>query len=618
MPKKKHLVQILQEYEAATYETLEPLFPRMHKLGFKYIVSHRAVPLIHPNAIYIFAKPSERGCKFSTTEELEDEVVVPVRIADVQAEFYGPMHQKRKGGKLAFKAWDSGEMIGLYNEVDNVLWISDITHIGGELTLKPLILMLTILEKYKELPRPKFRKWKRRWEKVEQFPQMLMGADPEFELVDGEGRIVSAATVWPDSAYCDKKIGHDGDAQLGEFRPDPKKSPIKLTEEFGKLIKEIHDEPAFPADGKMFVGGGVRLRVGGHIHISGVEPTENLLDLIGCYMAEPMRRSMQNLSGRKENHYGRWTARGNSERIRWNGPDHWEYRPFMAYHLDRKTTNAVHCTFFCLIETWRRDPGRLFQPEARPLHLNEALGVGERPKPSDYKQLLYYKKYAAHIDLFVHKFVKGSSLLEGQDALDNWLPHRSKKARLLFGSVPEEIMAGFKIDPKMEALLSLLKKMREPPLKGGSRRINVLPSYNGQLLYYGLHAPAVRELMKRTQLTAYSDRKMAIDNWGRWAWRMGFGITREMYRTSHVRTHIAKLLSTIIRKELREFPDVYSFSTFDSVPGEVNPRAQVPPPSDEMLNNAMPGDPVEDLRDPTPDSPPSLHPEALDDPFLEV
>ncbi len=321
----------------------------------------------------------------------------------------------------------NGEVIGFYNRAANSLIICDATHHDGPQAVQALGLFVDVVEKYKGETPTKFRLWMEKWVDEVHWPDWLMGADPEFEIATADGEILSACTVFPGGGVrSNKKFGYDGEADIGEIRPNPKSCPLELTQEIKRLLKKITKDPKFPSDGQMWVGGGMKLIIGGHIHISGVDATDELLDILGMYIAHPMHKSM-NIDGganRQHDRHSGWTKETNRERIRGSDdgdPNHWEWRPLMAYHFDEATTNAVHCLFYCVIETWRRNRKNLKKDL-----INDTVEI------EDYEKLEFYGKYKTHIDAFIEKFVKGVQKMEGIDVLDNWFKGRPKEKKITF------------------------------------------------------------------------------------------------------------------------------------------------------------------------------------------
>ncbi|MBP3963419.1 putative amidoligase domain-containing protein [Paenibacillus lignilyticus] len=122
---------------------------------------------------------------------------------------------------------------------------------------------------------------------------ILIGADPEFLLLDGEGRVVSAARYLEGGhgAGCDAVVVR-GQIRypIAELRPAPAATPDELARNIRKLLQQaaqrIPSEPPLRwAAGGMPAAG---FALGGHIHLSGVSLTGRLLRLLDSYIAFPL------------------------------------------------------------------------------------------------------------------------------------------------------------------------------------------------------------------------------------------------------------------------------------------------------------------------------------------
>lgn len=468
-------VKIYQETEGCTYENLKGILGRIEDLGFDKIVVHKKVKELIPNSIYTIVEIN--GAEFPNNEAIKHQIKIPLLLDYVQCEFYLPANGTK--GVLEFES-PNGEIVGYYNKTDNILIISDVLHPGGIKAVAALALFIETVENFKKTKAGEFSKWAEERGSEIQYPKFLMGADPEFELLDADSNVIAACTVWPDGGKgSGKHLGCDGEAMIGEIRPDPKACPLELTREIKKLLERVKDDPGFEKDGQMWVGGGVHFRIGGHIHVSGIDPDEDLLHYLGVYIAEPMKRSM-NLGAkykgdgeeRKEHYLGNWKP-DNNDRIRGSDerdPNHWEWRPLMAYHFDEATANAVHCVFFCVAETYRRNRKAL-----------KKTGVSA----ASYKKLEFYDQYSAHVDSFIEKFVNGVQAMEGIDVLDRWFPNRGKDRRLSFMSLSRPVPKG------ISEILDGLRGKEFPDLRK-SMRCNVQSYEGGSIIYAGICNEAVK------------------------------------------------------------------------------------------------------------------------------
>jgi len=124
---------------------------------------------------------------------------------------------------------------------------------------------------------------------------ILIGADPEFALIDGKGKLVSASTFFStdqheefgaDALVVRRKWAHP----IAELRPSPSSSPdVLLRNIHGLMVKaarHMNDTSI------QWLAGGMPRRgisLGGHIHISGISCTSSIVRLLDRYVALPLR-----------------------------------------------------------------------------------------------------------------------------------------------------------------------------------------------------------------------------------------------------------------------------------------------------------------------------------------
>ncbi|MFC4101078.1 putative amidoligase domain-containing protein [Paenibacillus xanthanilyticus] len=121
---------------------------------------------------------------------------------------------------------------------------------------------------------------------------VLIGADPEFLLVSGKGKIVPADRylggghgAGTDAVVIGGKIARP----VAELRPAPDVSPAEVVSRIRRLLlmaqTRIEDASLRWVAGAMPVAG---FALGGHIHLSGVPLTNRLLRLLDSYVAIPL------------------------------------------------------------------------------------------------------------------------------------------------------------------------------------------------------------------------------------------------------------------------------------------------------------------------------------------
>jgi len=121
-------VKIIREHEGCTKENLEAVLPSLERdMGVKRIIVHRGVDRIMSNTAYIFCNACE-GTKISAPETVRFTVKLPFPLTLAQTEYYAL--PKGSTGALRFVSWEES-IVGYWNETQNVLWVSDITHHKG-------------------------------------------------------------------------------------------------------------------------------------------------------------------------------------------------------------------------------------------------------------------------------------------------------------------------------------------------------------------------------------------------------------------------------------------------------------------------------------------------------
>lgn len=125
-----------------------------------------------------------------------------------------------------------------------------------------------------------------KYEKVDVFEieEILVGCDPEFELIDEYGMVTNAQDTIDDENN-ENSIGLDGSCDQVEIRPEPG-SPAEVTRSIKKLISEFakdYNEYDLSDEGNKYP-------LGGHIHIGiGLRymPTEDLILLLDDFVGKP-------------------------------------------------------------------------------------------------------------------------------------------------------------------------------------------------------------------------------------------------------------------------------------------------------------------------------------------
>lgn len=523
-------IKFVQEREGCTKENLAGCLDKLEKgLKFGRIIVHRGVDRFIDNTCYVFCNVV-KGLKIEKPEKVLHRIKIPYQLSLAQSE-YKPL-PSGSTGVLDFQSVDD-KPLGQYFESNNVLWISDLTHIPDPRGAQPFGLVLDCIEAFKSLTDAEFTKWIVTFEKKIVWRALMLGADPEFEIAKGDGGIVSASSVFPHPRDRPEELGHDGHERIGELRTKVVDSPKKLTQEFKRLIRLAMEHAGYPSDGQMFVGGGTDMETGGHIHVSGMEVKDDLLDYLGVYIAAPMDQSQ--CQRRKESGFARW-AKGEGERVRKKGEEHWEYRPLMAYHFDEKTTDAVHCTFYCILETYRRQKKSLVKD----------------PKPKNYRDLWGYDEYKDDIDFFIERFVDGRTRMEGIDVLDRWFKDRPKRPYVKF--ISNQRANKKELSHSLAEFLKELNKERIEATTG--LRVNIWAADNARLGHIGLSKGAEKALDAASDqwIGIFPEKvsNLADDKYGHKTWDFVFQVSWAALRKEAHRVQIAEAFREAIRISIGE------------------------------------------------------------------
>jgi hypothetical protein len=289
----------------------------------------------------------------------------------------------------------SRKEVGWYNKRTNIIWMSDIFHFFDN--AKNLI--PTIVDSIIE------------YNRYGRLPEVLtVGADPEFEVVTHDDNFVEAHTLFGENGCQPQtEIGYDGHSSTGELRPLPHRSPLGLTRNIKRLIRRLNGMRIM-GDNKVWVGGGINVTTGGHIHFGMRGATQELKDLMYDMVAEPVLafQSERRRTGEQSN----W-ARGQSGNLR-DQPHGCEWRPLPSFIVNEEITAAVLSTTYAIVKSWKY---RDYKNLTRPITIEH------------YYKIPLYNAYKEQIDTFIRLFVKKEEkvVLNQKDIFSEWQVERIKK-----------------------------------------------------------------------------------------------------------------------------------------------------------------------------------------------
>lgn len=192
---------------------------------------------------------------------------------------------------------------------------------------------------------------------------ILIGADPEFILVDPNGKIIAASTYFSkDDAEefgADVMLVKQGWTHpIAELRPSPSQFPDELLKKVQRLMikaaRQMNDSSIHWLAGGMPKKG---MSLGGHIHISGISCTSAILRLLDCYVALPLRLIEDPGGSRRRPKYG---ALGDFRRQSYGG---FEYRTLPSW-LVSPAAASIALSLCWLVATEHKQLLQLYQNNA--------------------------------------------------------------------------------------------------------------------------------------------------------------------------------------------------------------------------------------------------------------
>jgi hypothetical protein len=183
-------------------------------------------------------------------------------------------------------------------------------------------------------------------------PRIMLGMDPEFILRNEQGKIV------PASKYLNRYggAGYDSATVLGrrdihplaELRPEPSEDPALLVRNLRRAMwkasMKITDKSLQWLAGGMPVPG---LPLGGHVHMSGIYVTNDLIRALDNYMTLPLVMIEDLSTGRRRRKYG---FLGDIRHQPYGG---FEYRTLPSWIVSPQITKGVLALAKLIAENYR-------------------------------------------------------------------------------------------------------------------------------------------------------------------------------------------------------------------------------------------------------------------------
>lgn len=283
--------------------------------------------------------------------------------------------------------------VGWYNSKANILWMADVFHYidNAKNIISSIVDNVVEYTRYGRLPEV-----------------LTIGADPEFEVVDSNDHFIEAHTLFGEGGS-QTEIGYDGHSPTGELRPKPDKSPLGLTRNIKRLIRKLNGMRVM-GDNAVWVGGGVNVTTGGHIHFGMRGTTPELKELLYDMVAEPI---LVFQTDRRRNTEGTNWQKGQSGNMR-DQPHGCEWRPLPSFIVNERTTAAVLSTTYAIAKSWKFHNYAL---TTRPITVE------------DYRKIPLYSAYKDQIETFIKLFVTKEEkvVLSKKDIFSEWQLEKIQK-----------------------------------------------------------------------------------------------------------------------------------------------------------------------------------------------
>ncbi|GAA3406853.1 hypothetical protein ACFFNY_25045 [Paenibacillus hodogayensis] len=254
-------------------------------------------------------------------------------------------------------------------------------------------------------------------------PVALLGADPEFLLMNADGQVMPASAFLPreGQAGCDRvRIGGRVLYPLAELRPQPSADPRRLVSNVRRTLltaaELIPDTP-----GARWLAGGMPAKgfaLGGHIHISRTALNVPLLKALDNYLALPLLLIEDERSKARRPRYG---MPGDFRRQPHGG---FEYRTLPSWLVSPRVAKGV-LALTALIARHYRELGD--KPLDRPDVLRHYLaGDKKELRPvalallGQIRELPDYAEFAGMTEPLLTMIEKGECWDEGKDFRRAW------------------------------------------------------------------------------------------------------------------------------------------------------------------------------------------------------
>lgn len=263
---------------------------------------------------------------------------------------------------------------------------------------------------------------------------LVLGADLEFIMLRRRGGIIYASRYFPRHG----RVGYDqqgsrryrGAHPIVEVRPAPTPDPLELVDRIRTLLRRAATRA--PRRGVRWEAGSLPVPsfpIGGHIHMSGIDLTTELLRALDNYVAFPVMMLENPVRARRRRRKYGWLGE-----FRWESYGGFEYRTPSSWIVGPHYAAAVLCLTKLVVDNYEKLGGDLFSdPEnCRLFYQSEKEGARALFDSlwSELESLDDYPKYEAYLRIIPEQVRANKRWHETRDIRVRWgLVHPVKTKR---------------------------------------------------------------------------------------------------------------------------------------------------------------------------------------------
>lgn len=256
---------------------------------FEEIINHSSIGAIRPNSLYVMCnlqQPTPVRITGESSFVVDSDLLSICEVFfDGKGAVFAAMRNKSESGSPVTVISVNDRTAGIFFSTLRTLFLTDWTHSLATIEVFTKI-WPQMVEEFGIKPLQQRKK------KGKKKVTVTIGADPEFEMVNRKGAVISASSHYDSEIFGNEgpfgnKIGLDGAGSQIELRPEPSEKPHEVVKRLKGLFQEFNAHYQ-----NMHLGvAGDTYPLGGHIHIGvGQEfiPPGGLIRMLDVFIGRPL------------------------------------------------------------------------------------------------------------------------------------------------------------------------------------------------------------------------------------------------------------------------------------------------------------------------------------------